>query len=927
MKIHHHSVEVALQSLRSSLQGLSCGEAARRLLEFGPNRVERIQGVTLGHRFVKGFTHFFALILGVAAALAFLAEWFEPGGGMAMLGVAILGVILINGLFSFWQEYRAEKAIAALQRLLPHEVKTLRDGKVRQMPAEELVPGDVVLLEDGDNVPADGRLIEAFGVRVNNATVTGESEPMTRNEQPSTEEDLIHSGNVLLAGTSLVSGQAKALVFATGMRTEFGKIAHLTQAAPETLSPLQHEIIHLSHLVALLSVALGVVFFVIGQALGLSFWGNFLLAIGIIVANVPEGLLPTVTLALALGSQRMARRNVLIRHLPSVETLGSTTVICTDKTGTLTQNRMVVKKLFIGDRGYDLAQARQSTDLKETACPFFEAAFLCQTLKEAEQGGKKTFLGDPMEIALVEMVQQVLPELKACPPLDEVPFDGDRKRLSTIHRTPRGLVVYTKGAPETLLPLCRQQQLHGQPRPLIPSGLEQVLQAEEAMAEDGLRVLALAYRIVPEGYDREHLEEDLVLLGLVGLEDPPRPEVPEAIRKCKEAGIKVIMVTGDHPHTARAIARQIGLTETHDPVELTGEQLRHLSDIQLQLALDAPEILFARVSADQKTRIVRALQAKKHVVAVTGDGVNDAPALRQADIGIAMGGAGTDVAREASDMVLMDDNFASIVAAIEEGRAVFANIKKFLTYILTHNVAELVPYLGFVLFRIPLPLTVMQILAVDLGTDTLPALGLGAEKPDPQTMQRPPRPRAERLLNWGLLARAYLFLGPLEALAAMAAFFFVLGEGGWHYGQVLGWNDPLYLQATTACLSAIIVMQLVNVFMCRSERGSVFSAGIAGNKLILAGIAMAVGLILLIDYTLPGNLLFGTAPIPLRAWLVVLPFALLMLGLEEFRKWVVRRKAGLRAYDGPNELTSFHARESITVLASGKAVAVDIPLP
>lgn len=339
-------------------------------MEFGPNRVEKVRGVSLGHRFLKGFTHFFALILGVATALAFLAEWYEPGGGMATLGVAILGVILINGLFSFWQEYRAEKAIAALQRLLPHEVKTLRDGKVRQMPAEELVPGDVVLLEDGDNVPADGRLIEAFVVRVNNATVTGESEPMTRNEQPSTEEDLIHSENILLAGTSLVSGQAKALVFATGMRTEFGKIAHLTQAAPETLSPLQHEIIHLSHLVALLSVALGVLFFLIGQALGLSFWGNFLLAIGIIVANVPEGLLPTVTLALALGSQRMARRNVLIRHLPSVETLGSTTVICTDKTGTLTQNRMVVKKLFVGDQGYDLAEARQSADLKQIARPF-----------------------------------------------------------------------------------------------------------------------------------------------------------------------------------------------------------------------------------------------------------------------------------------------------------------------------------------------------------------------------------------------------------------------------------------------------------------------------------------------------------------------------------------------------------------------------
>ena len=380
----------------------------------------------------------------------------------------------------------------------------------------------------------------------------------------------------------------------------------------------------------------------------------------------------------------------------------------------------------------------------------------------------------------------------------------------------------------------------------------------------------------------------MTLAGLIGLEDPPRPEVADALQKCREAGIKVIMVTGDHPDTATAIAREIGLVRSAAPVVITGEQLGHLSDIQLQLALDAPEIIFARVLAEQKMRIVGALKNKREIVAVTGDGVNDAPALRKADVGIAMGRSGTDVAREAADMVLLDDNFASIVAAIEEGRAVFANIRNFLTYILTSNVPELIPYLAFVVFRIPLPLTIIQILAVDLGTDMLPALGLGAEKPAPEIMKAPPRPRSDRLLNWPLLARAYLFLGLMQAAAAMSAYWYVLRSGGWQFGRQLSGRDPLYLQSTTACLSAIVVMQIANVFLCRSDRRSAFSSGLFSNKLILAGIAAEIAIIALIDYTPWGNALFGTAPLPHAVWLFIIPFALAMLAIEETRKWVVR---------------------------------------
>jgi sodium/potassium-transporting ATPase subunit alpha len=409
------------------------------------------------------------------------------------------------------------------------------------------------------------------------------------------------------------------------------------------------------------------------------------------------------------------------------------------------------------------------------------------------------------------------------------------------------------------------------------------------MAAKGLRVLAFAAKELPDSWTSETLEDDLVFQGLVGLEDPPRPEVSEAVRKCGEAGIKVIVVTGDHPLTATAIAREIGLVRTATPRVITGADMQRLSDVRLRSVLEAGEIIFARVSPEQKMRVVRALIAMKHVVAVTGDGVNDAPALKAAHIGIAMGIAGTDVAREAANMVLVDDNFASIVNAVEEGRAIFQNIRKFLTYVLVHNVAQLVPYLAFALFRIPLPLTPIQILFVDMGTDSLTALGLGVERPDPQGMRLPPRSQDERLLNLPLALRAYLFLGVIEAATAMAAFFFVLVGGGWTYGELPAPHDPLYQQATTACLSAIIVMQIVNVFLCRSAVRSVFSMRLLDNRLIIAGIALEVVLILVAAYVPWAQYVLGTAAIPATVWLFLLPFALAMLALEEFRKWIVRR--------------------------------------
>ncbi len=880
MKINNLTKEEALQNLVTSENGLTKEEAKRRLSEFGLNEIEEVKKTSLFIRFLKQFTHFLAILLWIGAGLAILSEILHPGEGMLTLGLAITGVIFINALFTFVQEYKAEKSIEKLRLLLPFYVKVIREGKEMEISARDVVPGDLIILSEGNKVPADSRFIDTTYLMLNNASLTGESEPVPAQHKPC-EGEIIESKNIAFAGTTVVSGSGKAIVFATGMATEFGRIAHLTSAVEAGLSPLQKEIVKVTRIIAFLSTIMGVLFFFIGHLIGIGFWENFIFAIGIIVANVPEGLLPTVTLSLAMGSQRMAKKKALIKTLTSVETLGSVTVICTDKTGTLTQNRMEVKEVWTAEK-----QGAGGKEKWAEANTLLKTAYLCNNARFINSEYK----GDPTETALLKYARENIGELQS-ERIHEIPFDSERKRMTTVNKildtppfSPSPLprfIAFTKGAMESVLPICKYILRNKEITLLNEASKKDITDAYHSLMDKGLRVLSFAYSEL-QTPDSEP-EKGMVFVGLIGIEDPPRPEVSEAIKKCHEAGIKIIMITGDASRTAVAIAKEIGLVNGN-PVVIEGHEFVRMSDKELRERLTEEEIIFSRMTPKHKMRVVSILKEEGQRVAVTGDGVNDAPALKKADIGIAMGIAGTDVAKEASDMILLDDNFATIVNAIEEGRAVYENIRKFISYIFSSNIPEIVPYLAYILFRIPLPLTIIQILAVDLGTDMLPALALGAEKPTEGIMKQPPRDPKERLLNLRLLTRAYLFLGPIEAAAGLFGFFYILKSGGWQWGQMLPSDNLLYMQATTACLTAIIVTQVANVFACRSFRESVFKIGLFSNKLIFIGIAFEILLQIFIVYHPWGNRIFATAPISANIWLILIPFAILLFTAEETRK-------------------------------------------
>jgi calcium-translocating P-type ATPase len=888
--------ELLVSHLRSSREGLSSREAARRLVQYGPNALSRRGGVRWPRQLARQFTHPLALLLWAAALLAWLA-------GIVAVAIAIVVVIAINAIFAFIQEAQAERAVEALAQFLPEQAKVLRDGARLEVPARELVPGDVLVVEEGDRISADARLL-AGAIEVDLSMLTGESAPVLRSaELLDRKVPLGQARDLVLSGTTCTEGDARALVFATGMHTELGRIAALSERVDAEESPLEQQVRKVAWLIALIAVTLGVAFMPIAMlGAGLPFTDAVVFAVGLLVGNVPEGLLPVITLALAVGVRGLVREGAVVKRLSAVETLGSTDVICTDKTGTLTENRMRATSVWSLSATLELDAVRGGGTPPPQLRALAQAMAACNNAELRDGGGG---VGDPTEVALLEAASELgesmTPAQRARRRRGEFRFDPTLKLMSTIDERDDGLWVDVKGAPEVLLPHCISSLgAHGEERPLTEKDRELITATVDGHAREGLRVLALARRRLASESEpppsREQAERELCFLGLAAMIDPPRAEVADAVARCHAAGIRIIVITGDHGLTAAAIARQVGIG-SEPPAIVTGEQLDAMTEAQLDALLHTGgELIFARSSPEAKLRIADALRAEGHVVAMTGDGVNDAPALRRADIGIAMGRSGTDVAREAATMILTDDNFATIAAAVQAGRRVYDNIRKFILYIFAHATPEVAPFIVFALSggAIPLPLTVLQLLAFDVGTETLPALALGREPAEPGLMERPPRPRSESVIQPPMLLRAWLFLGLISAILEMGGFFFVLTKAGWHLGDPTGKGHPLnhgYREATTMTFFSMIACQIGTAFAARTDRASLRSVGVFSNRLLLWGIAFELILAAAIIYLPPMQSLLSTAPLGPEALALTLPFPFIVWGADELRRYLLRRRA------------------------------------
>ncbi|AWN30595.1 cation-transporting P-type ATPase [Streptomyces sp. NEAU-S7GS2] len=899
-------------ALDTSPRGLTVAEAVLRRDRYGANELPRAGRRGLWRQLAAQFTDLFAIVLLVASAITFLAyELQQPrDAGTFRLAVAILAVVVLNASIGFAQEYSAERTAQSLQAMVPHTCRVLRDGERRELPARELVPGDVVVLEAGDAVPADCRLVEAHEVSVNNAALTGESDAVGRTREPVAAGPLLEARNCVFMGTDVVAGSAKAVVFATGAATEFGRIFRLAAAAPRQKTPLQLQVASMARRVAGVALAIGAALFAVRVPTGQPFVETFVFALGVMVALVPEGLPATLSVSLAIGVRRMARRHALVKQLLAVEALGSTTVVCTDKTGTLTQAEMTVAHVWAGGTshpvsGVGYAPVGEVTD----AAPVREllgAAALCCNARlvpppadagrcpRSGRGGWRV-LGDTTEGALLVAAAKAGIDLAAeearAPRVAEYPFDSIRKLMSTVHRAADADTyrAYVKGAPQELLARCTDIDWKGRRRPLTDELRADVTETNDQLAAQGLRVLAAAWRpVTGPRATQDETESGLTLLGLVGMLDPPRPEVSGAVDACRRAGVRIVMVTGDHPLTAEAVARRVGIVRQAAPAIVTGARLDRMDDDALDGLLAEPaELLLCRVSPEHKMRVVTALQRRGEVVAVTGDGANDAPALKHADIGVAMGASGTDVAREAAVMVLLDDSFASIAAAVRLGRSVYQNIRKFLIYLFSHNIAELVPILAATFAGFPLvPITAVQILAIDLGSDVLPALALGAEPPEPDVMERPPRSRRERLFSLTVMGRI-LFLGGIQALGVCVVFFWHIHASGIPYSDFTE-DDTVYREAITLVQAGIVVSQFFNALAVRTDRQSIFRIGLLSNPWLLAAGCFGIGLMAAISYLPALQAVFHTAPLAAADWAVLGAFGVLLLAAEETRKWWLR---------------------------------------
>ena len=864
--------DAVLERLGTRLDGLTDEEAAERLQRFGPNQLQERRGRSPWAVLAAQFTEVMVVVLLVAAIISFAI-------GDATDAVMILIIVVLNAILGFTQEYRAERAMAALKRLAVPVVKVRRAGQIRELPATQLVPGDVILLEAGARVPADVRILESVNLRIEESALTGESVPTEKVDRALVAENISlgDQRNMAFMGTTVTYGRGVAVVVKTGMRTELGHIADMLQTIGEEKTPLQQRMAELGKWLAIGALIICAIVFAAGVWRGGEITEMFLTAVSLAVAAVPEGLPAVVTIALALGAQRMVRRNALIRKLPAVETLGSVTTICSDKTGTLTENRMTVTVLDVAGRTVNLVeQLRKAGPVlspddaplappDETLTLLLVGGTLCNDAilepDEKRPGGYRA-VGDPTEGALViaaarmglwkAQLETVLPRVA------EVPFTSERKRMTTIHKVAshrlqvtgseqsdeelatwnlQHYVAFTKGAVDGMLEISDRVWVDGRTEPLDDHWRERIQAANDQLAADGVRVLGVAFRpldTLPEPVNEETLERELIFVGLVGMIDPPRSEVRDAVAKCRTAGIRPVMITGDHPLTALHIARQLGIVALDDAQArvITGQELAEMTVDDLEAVVEDVAV-YARVSPAHKVKIVEALKHRGHFVAMTGDGVNDAPALKRADIGVAMGITGTDVSKEAADMILLDDNFATIVAAIEEGRTIYDNIRKFVRYTMSSNVGEIIVMLLAPLLGLPIPLTPLQILWVNLVTDGLPGLALGVEPAEPDTMRRPPHPPNESILARGMW-QYMLWIGILMGLVSLSVEI-------WGYGRGSGaWRTMVF---TTLCLA-----QMGNALAVRSERRTLLALGLFSNRPLLGAVLLTVVLQVAVIY-------------------------------------------------------------------------------
>ncbi len=877
---HTLPIEACFERLESGPGGLRQTEAARRLREHGPNQLEAARRVSPWSILIGQFKNILVLILLAATVLSILL-------GHGTEAVVILIIVGLAVFLGFLQEYRAERALEALRRMAAPMATVIREDQEERIPSEQLVPGDIVVLHAGDRVPADLRLIEAINLQIDESVLTGESVPVEKMTEPIPDPQipLGDRRNMAYAGTIVTYGRGRGLVVATGMRTEFGAIARMLQSIEQEKTPLQENLDRTGKILARAALAVVAIIVALGLLRGQPWLEMLIFGLALAVAVVPEALPAVVTISLAMGVQRMVRRNALVRRLAAVETLGSTDVICTDKTGTLTRNEMTVRQIFLcGQRwevtgtGYEpvgefrldgqtVAPSPALRRLLQTAALASDARLLQQP-----DGTWRTH-GDPTEIALIVAAAKAglhQEDLNVrYPRVHEIPFTSERKRMTTLHQGPEGIFAACKGAPEMVLDCCARLLVEGGEVPLTQADRERILDLANEMAAQGLRVLAVAEK---KGVRVEDAEHDMTFLGLVGMIDPPRPEAKQAIQVCREAGIRVIMITGDHPATARAVAQELDLLRTGRVI--TGSQLDAISDEEFERQVEEIEV-YARVSPIHKYRIVTALQKKGHIVAMTGDGINDAPALKKADIGVAMGITGTDVSKEAAAMVLLDDNFASIVAAVEEGRTIFNNIKKYLSYLLSSNVGEILLLATASFIGLPPPLSAAQILYVNLATDGLPALALSTDPPEPDLMRRPPRnPRT------GIFARPLVALmlagGIWSALVNLALFVWALSSG------------RSLQESMTMAFVSLVLIQFFKAYNFRSDRHSVLRSPFANRWLNLA-IMWELFMLIAILYVPFLRAMFGVYSLPPIDWAIVLLASATISPILELVKWLERR--------------------------------------